>query len=187
LSAVILLAGLLLVRIARPASFSSLAYMSYALRVWPHSPRWPTSRRHSLSAVILRADLHLVGVRHLPSFSSPDNISYALPVWPHSPCWPLLLRVARLTSLPLTYVRTCARNAVLGINDLYLERVVRLASFLTGQHLVRVARLLSFSSLAYISYAFLVCRHSPRRTTSRTRCPSGLILLAGHCYYALLV
>jgi len=133
------------------------------------------------------ADLYLVRIARLLSFSSPDNISYALPVWPHSPCWPLLLRVARLTSLPLTYVRTCARNAVLGITGLLLVRVVRLASFLAGQHLVRVARLLSLSSLAYISYALLVCRHSPHRTTSRTRCPSGLILLAGHCYYALLV
>ena len=33
--------------------------------------------------------------------------------------------------------------------------------------------------MAYISFALLVCRHSPRRTTSRTRCMSGLILLAG--------
>jgi len=123
----------------------------------------------------------------LKIFADADNISYALPVWPHSPCWPLLLRVACLTSLPQTYVRTCARNAVLGITGLLFVRVVRLASFLAGQHLVRVARLLSFSLLAYISYAFLICRHSPRRTTSRTRCPSGLILLAGHCYYALLV
>jgi len=137
--------------------------------------------------LILLADLHLVGVHRLPSFSSPDNISYALPLWPQSPCWPLRRRVARLTSLPQTYVRTCARNAVLGITGLILVRVVRLASFLAGQHLVRVARRLSFSSLAYISYTFLICRHSPRRTTSRTRCPSGLILLAGHCYYALFV
>jgi len=38
-SAVILLAGLVLVHVAHPASFSSLAYISYTLRVWPHSPR----------------------------------------------------------------------------------------------------------------------------------------------------
>jgi len=150
-------------------------------------PHWPTSRTRCSSAVILFAGLHFVRVPRLPSFFSPDNISYALPIWPHSPCRPLLLRVARLTSLPQTYIRTCARNAVLGITGLLLVRVVRLASFLADLYLVRVARLLLFSSLAYISFALLVCRHSPRRTTSRTRCPSGLILLAGHCYYALLI
>jgi len=93
-SAVILLAGLHLVRIARLALFSSLT-------------------------------IHLVGVPRLPSFSLPDNISYALLVWPHSPCWPLLLR----TSLPQTYVRTFARNAMLGITCLLLVRVARLLSF----------------------------------------------------------
>jgi len=139
------------------------------------------------NALLCITGLLLVHVARLPSFSSPDNISYVLPVWPHSPCRPLLLRVALLTSLPQTYVRMCARNAVLGITGLLLVRVVRLASFLADLYLVRVARLLSFSSLAYISFTLLVCRHSPRRTTSRTRCPSGLILLAGHCYYALLV
>ena len=108
-----------------------------------------------------------------------DNISYALPVWPHSPCWPLLLRVAHLTSLPLTYVRTCARNAVLGIIGLLLVRVVSLTSFLADLCLVRVARLLSFSSLAYISYALHVWPHSPCRHTSRRRSSSSVILLAG--------
>jgi len=131
------------------------------------------------SAVILLAGLHLVRVARLPSFSSPDNILYALPVWPHSPCWPLLLRVARLTSLPLTYVRTCARNAVLGITGVLLVCVARLASFLADLYLVRVARLLSFSSLAYISYVLHVWPHSPRRLTSRRRSSSAIILLAG--------
>ena len=89
-----------------------------------------------MSDLILLADLHLVGVPRLPAFSLLANIVYALPVWPHSLSWPLLLRVARLTSLPLTYIRTCARNAMLGITDL---------------HLVRVAHLASFSSLTYVS------------------------------------
>jgi len=171
--------GLLLIRVARLPSFSSLAYFSYALRIRPHSSRWPTSRMRCASGLILVADLHLVGVRSLPSFSSPDNISYALPVWPHSPCWPLLLRIARLTSLPQTYVRTCVRNTVLGVTGLLLVRVVPLASFLADLYLICVARLPSFSSLAYISFALFVCRHSPRRTTSRMHCMSGLILVAG--------
>jgi len=46
----------------------------------------------------------------------------------------------------LTYVRTCGRNALLGISGLYL---------------IHVARLFSFASLAY-SYTLFVCPHSPR-------------------------
>jgi len=134
------------------------------LLVCHDSPRWPTSRTHCSSAVIIFAGLHFVRVPHLPSFSSPDNISYALPIWPHSPCRALLLHVARLTSLPQTYVWTCARNAVLGI---------------TGLLLIRVAHLQSFSSLAYISFALLVCRHSSHWPTSCSRCSSAVILLAG--------
>jgi len=87
------------------------------------------------SGLILLAGLPLVRIARLPLFFTLAYISYALPVWPHSLCWPLLLHVARLTSLPLTYVQTCTRNAVLGI---------------TGLHLVRVAHLASFSSLTYI-------------------------------------
>ena len=83
-----------------------------------------------------------------------------LPIWPHSPSWPLLLCIDRLISLPLTYI--CARNAVLGI---------------TGLHLIRLACLASFSSLTYVSSAFLVCHHSPHWPTSRRRCSSCLILL----------
>ena len=127
------------------------------------------------SAVILLAGLHLVGIPYLPSFSWLTYISYALLVRPHSPCWPQLLR----TSLPLTYVRTCARNAVLGITGLLLVDVARLASFLADLYLVRDARLLSFSSLAYISYALHLWPHSPRRLTSRRRSSSAVILLAG--------
>jgi len=84
-SAVILLAGLLLVCVARPASFSSLAYISYALLVCRHSPRWPTSRMRCTSGLILLAGLPLVGIPCLPSFSSLTYISYTLLVWPHSP------------------------------------------------------------------------------------------------------
>ena len=143
--------------------YASLAYFGYTLLVFHHSPRWPTSPTRCASGLILLADLHLVGVRRLPSFSLPDNISYALPIWPHSPCWPLLLRVARLTSLPQTYVRTCARKAMLGITGLPLVRVVHLASFLAG----------------HISYTLLVCCHSLRWPTFRTHSSSAVILLAG--------
>jgi len=113
------------VHVTETPCYASLVYFLYALLVCRHSPRWPTSRTHCSSGLILIADLHLVGVPRLPSFSSPDNISYALLVWPHSPCWPLLLR----TSLPQTYVRTFARNAVLGITCLLLVHVARLLSF----------------------------------------------------------
>jgi len=82
-----------------------------------------------LSGLILLAGLPLVHVARLPLFFTLAYISYALPVWPHSPCWPLLLRVARLTSLPLTYVRMCARNAVLDIIGLLLVRGAHLLSF----------------------------------------------------------
>ena len=106
--------------------------------------------------------LLLICVARLPSFSSLAYISYALRVWHRFLCWPLLLCVTRLTSLPLTYVRTCARNAVLGITGLHLVCIARQASFLADLHFVRIARLLSFSSLAYISYVLLLWPHSPR-------------------------
>jgi len=111
-----------LVRVARLPSFSSLAYLSYALHVRPHSPRWPTSRTHYTSGLILLADLHLVGVACLPSHSSLANISYALLVCCHSLRWP-------------AFCTHCASALIL----------------LAGLHLVRVARLASFSSLTYIS------------------------------------
>jgi len=48
--------GLHLVRVARLSSFAALAY-SYALLVFPHSPRWRTApTRFSLDLVF--ADLH---------------------------------------------------------------------------------------------------------------------------------
>ena len=88
------------------------------------------------SDLILLPDLPLVCIAHLHLFFTLAYISYTLPIWPYSPCWPLLIHVAHLTSLLLTYIWMCTRNTVLGI---------------TGLLLVRVARLLSFSSLAYIS------------------------------------
>jgi len=227
---------------------------SYALLVCPHSPCWPTSLTGSSSAVILHAGLlllritrltlflltyirtfgrntvlgigglHLICVARLSSFAA-LAYSYLLLICPHSLCWPtsrtscssalilharlLLLRIARLTSFLLTYIRMSGRNAVFGIGGLHLVRVARLSSFcllaylsytfrvcshsplptactrcssalilLVGQHLVPVACRPSFSTLAYCSYAFLVCSHSPL-PTARMRCSSALILLAG--------
>ena len=94
-------------------------------------------------------------------------------VCPHSLCSPtrtrcssalilhagvLLLRVSRLTSFLLTYIRTCGRNDMLGIS---------------GLHLMRVARLSSFAALAY-SYTLLVSSHSPCWPTAPMRCSFDL-------------
>ena len=142
--------------------------------------RWPTSRTCCSFVYIRRAGL-LVHVARLPSFSLLANISYRLLVGPHSPRWLtlptrrssafilqaglLLLRVARLTSFLLTYIRTFGRNTVLGIG---------------GLHLVRVARLPSFSLLANISYRLLVGLHSPRWPTAPTRCSFDLVFADLH-------
>jgi len=160
-SALILHTGLLLLRVARLTSF----FLTY---IW-------TFGRNTVLGI---SGLHLVRVARLSSFATLSHL-YALLVCPHSPCWPtsrtgcssalilhtilLLRRVARLTSILLTYVRTCGRNAMLGIG---------------GLHLIRVARLSTFAALAY-SYALLVCPHSPCCPTSRTGCLSALILHAG--------
>jgi len=175
-TALILLVSQHLVPVARPASFTLLTYHSYWLLVCSHSFRWPTSRTRCSFAIILLAGLHLIRVAPLSSFAV-LAYSYALLVCPYSPCWPtsrtgcssalilhivLLLRlVARLTSILLTYVRTCGRNAMLGIS---------------GLHLVRVARLSSFAMLAY-SYALLVCPRSPYWRTAPTRFLFDLVLL----------
>ena len=76
----------------------------------------------------------------------------------------LLLRVSRLTLFLLTYIRTCGRNAALGIG---------------GLHLICVARLSSFAALAY-SYTLLVCPHSPRWRTAPTRFSFDLIFADLH-------
>jgi len=68
-SALILLVGQHLVPVARPASFTSLTYLSYRLLVSGNSFRWPTSRTRCLSAVILLAGHHLVRVARLSSFA----------------------------------------------------------------------------------------------------------------------
>jgi len=109
-----------------------VAYISYVLLVCPHSLRWPTRTRCS-SPLILHPGL-------------------------------LLLHVTCLSSILLTYVRTCGRNAVLGI---------------AGLHLVRVARLSSFAALAY-SYTVLVCPHSPRWRTAPTRFSFDLVFADLH-------
>ena len=137
-------------------------YLLYNTNTPPTYPPLTYCRTRYRNPWLRITGLLLVRVARLPSFSSLAYISYAIRVWPHSPCWPLLLHVARLTSLLLTYVRTCARNAVLGITGLHLVHVARLASFLADLRFVRVARLLSLSLLAYISYALLVWPQSPR-------------------------
>jgi len=103
------------------------------LLVCPHSPRWATSRTGHSSALILHTVL-------------------------------LLRHVARLTSILLTYVWMCGRNAILGIS---------------GLHLVRVARLSSFTALAY-SYVLLVSPHSPRWCTAPTRFSFDLVFADLH-------
>jgi len=86
-SALILLVGQHLVPVTRPASFTSLTYLSYWLLICGHSFRWPTSRTRCSFAVILLTGLHLVRVSCLSSFAT-LAYSYALLVYPHSPSWP---------------------------------------------------------------------------------------------------
>ena len=86
-SALILLVGQHLVPVTRPASFTSLTYLSYWLLICGHSFRWPTSRTRCSFAVILLAGLHLVRVARLSSIAG-LAYSYALLVCPHSPRWP---------------------------------------------------------------------------------------------------
>jgi len=154
----ILHAGLLLLHVARLTPFL-LTYI----------------RTFGRNTVLGIAGLHLVRVASLSSFAA-LAYSYVLLVCPHSPCWPtsrtsclsalivhiglLLIRVARLASFLLTYIRTCGRNAVFGIG---------------GLHLVRVAHLSSFAAVAH-SYALLVFPHSPCWSTSPTHSASALIL-----------
>jgi len=172
------------------------------------------------NAVLGTGGLLLILVASLSSFAT-LAYSYTLLVCPHSPCWPtsrtgcssalilhaglLLLRVARLTSFLLTYIRMCSRNAVFGVGGLHLVRVSRLSSFTALAHsyallvfphspcwptspthstsalilpyllLVRVAHLPLFFSLAYTLYEFLVCSYSPHWPTSCTHCSSALM------------
>jgi len=161
-SALILHAGLLLPRVARLTSFL-LTYI----------------RTFGRNTVLGIGSLHLVRVARLCSIAALAH-SYVLLVCPHSPCWPtsrtgcssaliphtvlLLRRVARLISILLTYIRTCGRNALLGIS---------------GLHLVRVARLSSFAALAY-SYVLLFCPHSPHWRTAPARFSFDLVFADLH-------
>jgi len=77
--------GLHLVRVTCLSSFTVLAH-SYALLVFPHSPCWPTSPTPSASALILPY-LLLVSVARLPLFSSVAYILYALLVCPYAPLY----------------------------------------------------------------------------------------------------
>jgi len=116
---------------------------------------------------------------------------------------PTFVRAARLPSTSLTsvhtrcrislvctavYIRTRCSSAV-NIADLRSYALQNLVAMHRCPKLVRTARLPS-TSLTYVrmrcrtslvctavlhSYALLVCRHSPRCTTSRTHCSFGLI------------
>jgi len=61
--------------VARLPSFSSLAYISYVLLIWPCSTGWPISHSRSSSALILLAGLPLIPVARLPSFSTLASFS----------------------------------------------------------------------------------------------------------------
>jgi len=68
--------GLHLVLVARLSSFTALAH-SYALLIFPHSPCWPTSPTHSASTLILPY-LLFIRVARLPLFSLLAYTLYAL-------------------------------------------------------------------------------------------------------------
>jgi len=138
-NAVLGIGGLHLVYFARLYSFAVLAYL-YGLLVCPHSPRWPTAPMHCSFDLVLAYLRSAVWQKRRVRHHWPTSRTCCLAALIlHAGV--LLLRVSHLTSFLLTYVRMCGRNAVLGI---------------TGLHLVRVACLPSFSTLAYCSYAFLV-------------------------------
>jgi len=81
-SALILLAGLHLIHIARRHSFSSAAYCPYRLLFCTYSARAPTSHTHCSSGLILLADLLLIQVARLPSFTTLAYFSYVSLIWP---------------------------------------------------------------------------------------------------------
>jgi len=91
-NAVFRIGGLHLVHVSRLSSFAVLAH-SYALLVFPHSPCWPTSSMRSVSALILPY-LLLVRIACLPLFSSLAYILYTLLVCPYAP--PYVPRTSRL-------------------------------------------------------------------------------------------
>ena len=132
--------------------------------VWPHSPRWPTSRTRCSSAFILHAGLNLVRAARLASFSflptATTRFSFDLITADLRSDVCLKRRVRH--HLPTSH--TCCSSDFIRLADL---------------HLLDVPCLPSFSSLANIVNALPVWPHSPRWPTSRTCCSSALILLAG--------
>ena len=153
-----------------------MAYFSYAFLLQPHC--WPPSRTRCSSGLILLADLHLIRVAHLPSFSTVAYFSYAFLLRPHSPRCPTSrtrfsfdLVFADLHSD--VWQKRCVRHRWPTSRTCRSFVLIRRAGLL-----VHVARLPSFSSLAYLSYAFRGCSHS-LLTTARTRSSFALILLAG--------
>ena len=161
-----------------------VAYISYVLLVCPHSLRWPTLTR-CLSALILHAGLlllcvarltsflltyirtfgrnavlgmgglHLIRVARLSSFPA-LAYSYTLLVSPHSPPWPtaptrylFVLHFANLCSD--VWQKRRVRHRWPTSRTCCLFVLIRSAGLL-----VHCARLPSFSTLAYCSYAFLV-------------------------------
>jgi len=182
-----------LLRITGLPSFFSLASISYALLICPHSPCWPTSRTGCSSGLIHLADLPLIPVAHLRSFLSLTYFSYALLVCHHSPRWPssrtrcsfvlirrarLLVRVAHLPTLSL--LANISYRLLVGPHSprwpTSRTRSLSVLILLADLNLVVIAHLPSISSLASISYALIVCPHSPRWPTC-TCCLSALILL----------
>jgi len=172
-AALILHAGLLLLRVARLTLFL-LTYIR-------------TFGRNTMLGI---GGLHLVRVARLPSLSLLANISYRLLVGPHSPSWP-------------TAPTRCSFDLVFADlhSDLWQKRHVlhrwptsrTCCSFVLIRRagpLVRLARPPSFSLLAYLSYAFRICSHSPL-PTARKHCSSALILplfsSLAYILYALLV
>jgi len=133
-----------------------VAYISYVLLVCPHSPCWPT-RMHCSSALILLVGQHLIPVACRPLFSTLASCSYASLVSTHPPHRPT---APMHHSFDLVFADLHS--------DIWQKHRVRYqwptsrtcCSFVlirrTGL-LLRVARLPSFSTLAYCSYAFLVC------------------------------
>jgi len=155
------------------------------LLVYPHSPRWPTRTRCS-SALILLVGQHLVPVARRPSFSTPAYCSYASLVGTHSPRRPTaptrcsfdlifadlhsdVWQKHRVRHRWPTSRACCLFDLIFADlhSDVSQKHCVRhrwptsrtCCSFVLIRRaglLLRVARLPSFSTLLYCSYAYLV-------------------------------
>jgi len=159
----------------------------FLLRACQHNQRYPSHYElqyytppayPQLTYLCTRYRNALLGITGLPSFSSLASISYRLLIGPHSPSRP-------------TAATRCSFDLVFADlhSDLWQKRHVwhrwpkscMCCSFVLIRRagpLVRIARLPSFSLLAYLSYAFRICSHSPL-PTARKRCSSALIILVG--------